>query len=296
MSGPQPVEHRFAAPAGEICWFEWGTAGQGPSILLLHATGFHARCWDRVVAALPEGTHVVAPDLRGHGRSFRPDTLSDWGLIAEDIAALLQAIGHWPLFVAGHSMGGFVGALVAARMPDAVCGLLLVDPVLLPPEWYHDRAAEGPLDPADHPVSRRRNSWINADEMFARFADRAPYASWKPEVLHDYCDYGLLPTGDGSLELACSPYLEASAYLGNAGCDIYPLIGAIMCPVTVLRARTGERTSTMDFSISPTWPELAKQFRNGHDMQWTELSHFIPMETPERLAGLIIELAAKQQG
>lgn len=132
--------------------------------------------------------------------------------------------------------------------------------------------------------------------MFARFADRAPYASWKPEVLHDYCDYGLLPTGDGSLELACSPYLEASAYLGNAGCDIYPLIGAIMCPVTVLRARTGERTSTMDFSISPTWPELAKQFRNGHDMQWSELSHFIPMETPERLAGLIIELAAKQQG
>jgi pimeloyl-ACP methyl ester carboxylesterase len=109
-------------------------------------------------------------------------------------------------------------------------------------------------------------------------------------------DFGLLKAADGSFELACPPYLEASAYLGNAGCDIYPLIGAIACPVTVLRARTGERTSAMDFSISPTWPELARQFRNGHDLQWSELSHFIPMEAPARLAGLIIELVARQQG
>lgn len=55
----EPRERRLETPEGGICWFEWGTRGQGPSLLLLHATGFHARLWDQVVAALPPGTHVI---------------------------------------------------------------------------------------------------------------------------------------------------------------------------------------------------------------------------------------------
>lgn len=296
MSKRRPVEHRLAAPAGEICWFEWGAAGQGASLLLLHATGFHARCWDRVVASLSPETHIVAPDLRGHGRSFQPGTLSDWGLIADDIGALLAGFGSHPFLVVGHSMGGFISALLAARMPDAVRRLLLVDPVLLPPEWYHDRAAKGPFNPEDHPVSRRRRLWSGPDEMFDHFSDRLPYSRWVPGVLRDYCDHGLRPNGDGGFELSCLPRLEASAYLGNAGCDIYPVLKDVRCPVTVLRARNGERTSAIDFSISPTWPELAGQFHDGHDLHWSDLTHFIPMEAPERLAALIAAQLSEQQG
>lgn len=291
-----PVEFRFQAPAGEICWFEWGKAGQGPSLLLLHATGFHARCWDRVVAALPAGTHVIAPDLRGHGRSFRPASLHDWAKVADDIVALVRSLPASPLFLVGHSMGGFVAALVAALLPGRFSGLLLVDPVLLAPDHYHHRTGDAETDPAAHPVSRRRNVWGSAEEMIARFSDRPPYSGWKPEVLEDYCRYGLVPAKTGGLELACPPHLEASAYMGNAGSDIYPLIGGIECPVTVLRARNGERTSALDFSVSPTWPDLASHFRNGRDLHWNDFSHFIPMEAPERLAALIAEHLAGQQG
>ena len=296
MSAGQPVEHRFAAPAGEICWFEWGQAGQRPSLLLLHATGFHARCWDQVVAALPPGTHIIAPDLRGHGRSFRPDSIGNWSYVADDVAALVSSLSAGPLIVVGHSMGGFVAALVAARLPGRFSSLLLVDPVLMPPGHYSAAAEDAEVDPSDHPVSRRRNVWDSADQMIARFADRPPYNSWKPEVLADYCRYGLVPAADGGLELACPPHLEASAYLGSAGRDIYPLIAKIDCPVTVLRARNGERASALDFSISPTWPELAAHFRHGRDVHWPDLSHFIPMEAPERLAALIVEQMAGQQG
>lgn len=296
MTDAPPLEHRFAGPAGEICWFEWGKPGQGPTLLLLHATGFHARCWDQVVAALPKDFHVVAPDLRGHGRSFRPDTLRDWGQIAADIVAFVDSLSFRPIHIVGHSMGGFVGALTAAHLPRAISGMLLVDPVLLPPEWYHAREAEGSRDPSEHPVSRRRNAWVSAEEMIARFFDRLPYSSWRPDILEDYCRYGLLPSVAGGLELACPPHLEASAYLGNAGTDIYPLLGHIACPVTVLRARNAERTSELDFSVSPTWPELASQFRRGRDMQWPELTHFIPMQAPERLAELIVEQLATQRG
>src|SRR3546814_17175372 len=79
------------------------------------------------------------------------------------------------------------------------------------PELYGGADALPVPDPAEHPVARRRNRWTGAEEMRDRFADRAPYSGWVPEVLGDYCTHGLLPVGDG-YELACPPALDASMY------------------------------------------------------------------------------------
>ena len=84
--------------------------------------------------------------------------------------------------------------------------------------------------------------------------------------------------------------------MGAARTDPYPIVRAVRCPVTVLRARNAERASDMDFSISPTWPELAAQFVDGRDLHWPDVSHFIPMEVPERLAELIVAEVAVEQG
>src|SRR3546814_7428494 len=63
------------------------------------------------------------------------------------------------------------------------------------PELYGGADALPVPDPAEHPVARRRNPWTGAEEMRDRFADRAPYSGWVPEVLGDYCTHGLLPVG-----------------------------------------------------------------------------------------------------
>ena len=131
-----PLQHRYDAPAGEICWFEWGSIGTKPTLLLLHATGFHARCWDATVAALPDDQHVIALDLRGHGRSYRPNSLSDWMATAQDVVAFVNAQFTVPVVAVGHSMGGYVAARAAAIVPDRFVHLLLVDPVMLVPETY----------------------------------------------------------------------------------------------------------------------------------------------------------------
>src|SRR3546814_15414567 len=89
---PPMREHRLETPEGDICWFEWGSRGAAPSLLLLHATGFHARLWDQVVAALPSGTHVIAPDHRGHGRSFKTASVNDWATHAEVLMQLVDLI------------------------------------------------------------------------------------------------------------------------------------------------------------------------------------------------------------
>jgi pimeloyl-ACP methyl ester carboxylesterase len=285
------VEHRFAAPAGEICWFEWGVASEKPTLLLLHATGFHARCWDATIAALPDDQHVIAVDIRGHGRSYRPDSLSDSTAAADDVAALVATCCNAPVMAVGHSMGGYVAARAAAIAPDLFTRLLLVDPVMLVPELYANEPDGAVGSAADHPVARRRNVWDSAQQMTAHFANREPYVHWRPDVLADYCTYGLLPAADGQgFELACPPMMEASAYMGAWQNNPYPWVGDVQCQTLILRARNAERKGAMDFSSSPTAPDLWKSFSNARDLHWPDVSHFIPMEVPDRLAELVQSL------
>ena len=285
MGGPR--EHRLAAPEGELCWFEWGDVSDRPSVLLLHATGFHARLWDQVVAALPAGTHVVAPDHRGHGRSAKPASLSDWAATSDFLLPLIDRFAGASFVGCGHSMGGYVLTRLAAERPAAFRHLILIDPVIMPPEFYPDVQQPVP-DPAGHPVARRRGRWDDWQAMNAHFGSRPPYAHWRPEALADYCRHGLLPATDGEgWELACPPALEASVYLNALRTNPHGWFGRMSAPVSVIRARTGERDGNLDFSVSPTWPGLGAAIGAVRDEQWGELSHFIPMEAPERLAMLI---------
>lgn len=284
-----PTEHRLRVAGGDLCWFEWGApSADRATIFMVHATGFHARCWDAVVAALPADRHVVAPDLRGHGRSYRPASIGDWGVTGDDLIPLIDGLAAGVRLIGvGHSMGGVCLLRAAAARPQRFAELALVDPVVFDPEFYAGAAAAG--DPDDHFVSRRRNHWASAQDMAARFAERFPYSGWEPSVLADYANHGLLPRADGDgFELACPPRLEASAYLGSAAFNPLAAAATIACPVTVLRGRTGERQGALDFSISPTWPDLATAFARGRDEQWNDHSHFIPMEAPARLAAFIM--------
>ena len=286
--GEAPREHRLETPAGEICWFEWGMPSDRPSLLLLHATGFHARLWDQVVAALPPGTHVIAPDQLGHGRSAKPASLSDWANTADTLLPLIDRFAGAPLVGCGHSMGGYVLTRLATERPGAFAHLFLIDPVVMPPEFYIGAADEPVPDPADHPVARRRGRWDGWEAMNAHFASRPPYAHWRPEILADYCHYGVLRAADGEgWDLACPPALEASVYQNALRTNPYDWLGHITAPVSVIRARSGERAGHLDFSVSPTAPDLGAAIGAVRDEQWTDQSHFIPMEAPQRLADLI---------
>jgi len=129
--------------------------------------------------------------------------------------------------------------------------------------------------------------------MFDAFKARSPYSLWRPQVLEDYCRYGLLPkkNGDG-FERACPPAIEASIYTGSTGTDIYALARTITVPVLVARAKQRDPTQPRDFTdfaASPTWEGVAASFANGRDLYLPALTHFIPMQEPELTAGWIAE-------
>ena len=265
-------------PVGAISIAVWEWPGSDPPLILTHATGFHGRIWDRIVGMLP-GRHIFAVEMRGHGRSGKPDPPYHWRAFGTDLAAVAHALGLRGGLAIGHSSGGHATVLAAALAPEAFRALLVIDPTIFPPEWY----AQPRLDASF--TLRRKNDWHSVEEMIERFRHRPPFASWRPEVLRDYCEFGLLPADHG-LVLACPPPVEASIYAeSNAPeSDIYAEIAAVPQPVTVMRAGMERRPGVFELAASPTAADLAAKFRHGRDIVLPGQSHYIPMEVPERVA------------
>lgn len=257
----------------ELALHEW--PGIDPTIFFVHAAGFHGRCWDAVVAALPQ--RCLAVDVRGHGGSENPPPPYAWSTLGADIAALVQAIGLRRGVGVGHSMGGHLIVQAAARVPEAFAALLLIEPVIL------SQAIYGQQLPGERFTTRRRNRWQSPQEMTERFADRAPFSHWLPQVLHDYCMHALRPAPDGDgYVLACSPAVEVSLYASglHPDADIYGLLGGIGAPVWVMRAGQPQQPGDFDMRASPTAPDLAHHFPQGEDEHLPGYTHFLPMENP----------------
>jgi pimeloyl-ACP methyl ester carboxylesterase len=96
--------------------------------LLVHGLASNARTWDGVASGLVANGHpTVTVDLRGHGRSSKPDGPYDVSTVANDLAALVERLGIDRPVVAGQSWGGNVVLELAARHPDAIRGIVCVD-------------------------------------------------------------------------------------------------------------------------------------------------------------------------
>ncbi len=259
----------------------WEWPGAGPPVLFAHATGFHGRLWDQVARRL-SGRRALAIDFRGHGRSGKPDPPYRWPDFGDDILAVAGDLDLRGATGVGHSMGGHALVSAAARQPDVFSALLLIDPVIFPPEYYTAPPPDASF------IRHRRAVWKSPEEMFERYHARRPFAGWDPAVLRDYCRFGLLPA-DGNFMLACPPAIETSIYAeGNAPeANLYPLIPGIRLPVTVLRADARGAPGVFDLSASPTWPRLAERFPCGRDRLLAGRNHYIPMESPELVAAEI---------
>lgn len=101
----------------------------GPPILALHGLTGHGKRWRHLADEHLPRARVIAPDLRGHGRStWNPP----WGL-ADQVDSLLEVLdveADRPVVLVGHSYGGAIAVHLAACAPERVRALLLLDPAL----------------------------------------------------------------------------------------------------------------------------------------------------------------------
>jgi len=133
------TERIEAAPGVGLAVRRWD--GAGPGFVLVHGLASNAMMWDGVADALAAAGHAVAAvDLRGHGRSDKPDAGYDFETVTDDVREVLRALGLDRPVVVGQSWGGNLAVELAHRFPDALRGIACVDGGFIElaerfPEW-----------------------------------------------------------------------------------------------------------------------------------------------------------------
>ncbi len=109
---------------------EWGDS-EAPRIVCLHGVAGHGRHFALLAEDALDDSHVLAPDLLGHGLSpYEPP----WDLDTH-LAAIVDVVGAEPAAYVGHSFGGRLAFEIGARAPERVTRLVLLDPAIwIPPE------------------------------------------------------------------------------------------------------------------------------------------------------------------
>jgi pimeloyl-ACP methyl ester carboxylesterase len=136
-------------PVGRVRRVEVDVAGHGlsglrwgadrPRLVLLHGGSLNAHAWDAMLL-VHGGLDALALDLPGHGHSdWFDDPLYLPEHLAGVVAPAIQTLAAAPVVLAGHSLGGLTALALAARRPDLVAGLVLVDAT---PGSTPDRAQE----------------------------------------------------------------------------------------------------------------------------------------------------------
>ena len=161
-----------------------------PVVLAVHGVTANHRCW-RMVADRVAST-LVAPDLRGRGRSGSLPGPAGMAQHADDLRDLLDHIGIDRAVVVGHSMGGFVTAAFAQRHPDRCAGVVLVDGGLPLPPMPKGVSPEQALAATVGPAVQRLSMTFPTPGDYLDFWRPHPAIGpiWSPEV-EDYLLYDL---------------------------------------------------------------------------------------------------------
>jgi len=113
-------------PGLRNCFYRQHYNPGNPTLLLVHgmvaSSGLN---WFRLFPALSKDFNIIAPDVRGHGRSSRGDGKFSFELAADDLAALVETVDCGPVIAVGYSMGGAIVQYLWRRHPRYVSGLVL---------------------------------------------------------------------------------------------------------------------------------------------------------------------------
>jgi pimeloyl-ACP methyl ester carboxylesterase len=144
----------------KICLCTWGPE-EGPLVLCLHGILEQGAAWSEVAIRLAQkGYRVIAPDLRGHGRSDRVGKGGSYNLIdfLGDIDAIVEILAGKAFILVGHSLGSVLGAIFATIRPQTIRNIVLVETILPTADENDDPTTalanqlNSMASPPEHPV------------------------------------------------------------------------------------------------------------------------------------------------
>ncbi len=123
------IRKNLSLPDIQLSYLEWNQ-GKEP-LLLLHGLADNALVWSSLGDRLAADYHIIAPDMRGHGESSKPDSDYTFTSAIADLEALMDSLGWKNAHVIGHSWSGKLACIWATKNPQRLKSMVLIDPIFI---------------------------------------------------------------------------------------------------------------------------------------------------------------------
>jgi len=258
---------------------DWG--GRGWPLLLLHGLDSTGHIWDLLAPLLVEEARVIALDLRGHGLSDKPDAPYDFPTVGGDVLAAIEALELSRPVLVGHAYGARLALWIAARQPDLVSGIVLIDGAIVELNvisWHQAQQQLAPPPSAGLDVETYKDS-ILAD---------MPQGIITPAV-ETAIMAGMEIDADGKVH----PRLPREYYMRYVRAmweqPLGELYEDVTCPVLMIPVRDRARDAQTAAARAELGLARAEEAIADLEVQWIEESiHDAPLQHPHRLAEAIL--------
>ena len=282
MGSPTPSSHLVPVDGLTYHYLRWGEPDR-PPVLLLHGLRSYAATWQPLAAALSENHLVIAPDLRGRGRSsWDPGRNYFTSTYVRDVAALAESLGLARFSIVGHSLGGAVGYAYAARHPEQVGALVVED---IGPGSSSETAG---ADRILREIGRTPDSFDSLDAVRAYWRDIRPGIT--KQALDSRLEHTVRRGADGSwvwtLDMA-GIGAARSAEDPDGPVDLWAAVQNLRCHTLVVR---GDRS---DFLTAAVCTEMA---RRQPLLDWVEVpgaGHYVHDDNPDVFNRLVTRFLAR---
>jgi 2-(acetamidomethylene)succinate hydrolase len=259
-------------------YYEW--PGPRPTLIFLHPSSGYGRMWEWTVSHLGAAFHVYALDQRGHGSSGRPDGDYSAEEYADDLYLFFETLGIDRAIIAGHSLGGRVGQVFAARHPERTQGLALVGGPHLSNFFPTREAVIGVLGAAQRMLG-------SSTEFPSREAALEYLRTFRPrdgeDALRHRVEHNMLATPKGVAFRYDS--VRVALGLAHMADDLRKYAATTTCPVAILRGSRGsELTLEQAKSMAGFWKNASVIDVEG--------DYALEMENPAGLAEALIKWSA----
>jgi pimeloyl-ACP methyl ester carboxylesterase len=267
-----PTRHTVTRAGTELVYWTW--PGVGPPTLLLHGIGNYGRYWDQFADAVAGRLRLVAPDARGHGESGRPTDGYAPADFTADALAVLDAARIERAVVVGHSMGGLHSINLAARHPDRVSALVIVD---ASPDPLPEGAGRAQRLLTGRPARFRDR--VEARAYLERTSPGYPAAVYENRLAFAFREENgelVWRSDQAAVERIMTRRMPTE--------DRWDTLAAIECPTLVVR---GTRSNVLSEEVAQ---EMVRSLANGRLLE-VDAGHNVPLDRPRELADAAVVLA-----
>ncbi len=245
--------------------------GQGKPVLCIHGLTANCRNWDTIAEALAPNHHVIAMDLRGRGCSEQPASGYSIDRHCGDVAALLGGLGLRSCALMGHSLGALIALAYAAKHPEQVERVVLIDGGGVLSEDQRNKVVE-----AIKPSLSRLGKVFPSLGSYREYLQKSPlFEQWSAAM--DVFFRHEIEEVEGGLRSRVLASAMEEELLNLGEFDIAGLYGQVRCPVLIVRAGKGMLSDDDILLPEDVLERMLRELPNARSLDVEEANHYTVM-------------------